>query len=412
MKYKLILACLTFLFVTAAIGQEARWIASWGASPEPPRQVAVGPFQVTLNFSDQTVRQSIRLSAGGEAVRLRLSNEYGTQPLKIGAATIARVGDDGNADLETIETVAFGGDSSVTIAAGAPAVSDPIAFDVSELETLSVALYLPEDTGPCTCHRVGRQTAYVSEQGDFTSSEFSGERVSQARAFLSGVDVYTSDASHAVVLLADSITDGVGSTLDANRRWPDRLAERLAAQSDNLSLGIVNAGISGNRLLNDGAGESALARFDRDVLSVPRATHVVVFLGINDIRFGLGAPEDLTEFATTFPRGDVSVASMIAGYRQLIVRAHSKGLKIIGATITPYKGDDYYSVEGESVRQSVNEWIRDSGEFDAVLDFDAVVRDPDDPEQIAEGLHSGDFLHGSDVGYRAMADSIELSLFQ
>jgi lysophospholipase L1-like esterase len=413
MKLRLALGFLLFLSLFAANGQESEWITSWGASPVSPRLESAGPFQVTPSFSNQTIRQRIRLSAGGDRVRLRLSNEYGTGPLDVGAATLARVGGDGRANLDTIMTVTFGGDPSVTIAAGAPIVSDPIDLQVDELEKLSIALYFPGDTGICTCHPAGLQTAYLSGPGDFTSSSVTATETMIARAFLSGVEVSSAEMAHTIVLLGDSITDGVGSTDDANKRWPDRLAERLAEHSSDVSWGVVNAGISGNRVLSDGAGESALARFDRDVLAVSGVTHVVVLEGINDIGFGLGVLEGrLAEFAAGMPQGDISVKSMIAGYRQLIARTHSKGIKIYGATIIPYKGAAYFSEEGEAARQAINKWMRESGEFDAVLDFDSVLKDPGDPAQIADGMHIGDFLHGSDAGYQRIADSIDLSLFE
>jgi lysophospholipase L1-like esterase len=256
------------------------------------------------------------------------------------------------------------------------------------------------------------QAAFVSAAGDFTAGAFTPAETVQARAFLSGVEVLT-NAAGVVVTLGDSITDGVGSTAGANRRWPDLLAERLAARRRGGRIGVVNHGISGNRVLNDGAGASALARFDRDVLSVPGATHVIVFEGVNDLGFAFGSFEGpLAAMRSLFPAGmPATLETMIAGYRQLIARARAAGLEIYGATIAPYEGAAYFSAEGEAVRQAVNSWIRDSGEFDAVLDFDAVLRDPAQPARMKDGLHSGDFLHGSDAGYRAVADSIDLGLF-
>jgi lysophospholipase L1-like esterase len=314
---------------------------------------------------------------------------------------------------DAVHVVTFGGQMSGMIAAGAPLLSDPVELSVSDFDTLSISIYLPGETGQCTCHQVGLQTAYVSGQGDFTSTRFATDDTIQARAFLSGVDVYSIESRHVIVTLGDSITDGVGSTPDTNNRWPDGLAERLAEREGDSIWSVVNAGIAGNRMLSDGAGESALARFDRDVLAVPGVTHVIVFEGINDIGFALGRLEGrLADYTVGMPRGEVTEEAMIAGYRQLISRAHANGLMILGATITPYNGSQYFSIEGEKIRQIVNQWIRDSGEFDAVFDFDAVLRDPSQPSQIAEGLHSGDFLHGSDAGYQRIADSIDLGLFE
>lgn len=401
------------LLAGSTFGQETEWVASWGASPLPPTAVAAGPFPASPRFTDQTVRQIVRLSVGGNQIRLRLSNEYGTETLAIGAVRIGIADGESRIKPGTERRVTFGGSSQARIAAGTPLISDPVALAVSDLASLSISIYFPSDTGPCTCHATGLQTTYVSGPGDQSQGVFEAAQTSQARAFLSGVEVRAPGAK-AVVVLGDSISDGVGSTLGANRRWPDLLAERLAQRSGSGRWGVVNQGISGNRVLSDGAGESALARFDRDVLSVPGATHVIVFEGVNDLGFAYGSfSGPLAALRDTLPQGGaVTAASMIAGYRQLITRAHSKGLLIYGATIAPYAGAGYYASEGDAVRQEVNTWIRESGEFDAVLDFDLVLRDPEAPGRMAGPLHAGDFLHGSDAGYRAMADSVDLALFQ
>lgn len=397
----------TFLLwaVAGAAAAAPVWIGSWGASPVTPAP-ARGPFPATPSYSNVTIREVVRLSIGGDRIRLRLTNKYGHSPLKIGAVSVAKADASGNIVAGTEHPVTFGGARSTRIPAGAPLVSDPIDMSVANLGNLSVSLYLPGDTGPCTCHQVGRQTAYVSAPGNFTGRAFKAAKTMTSRAFLSGVEVRTNAPAHAVVAFGDSITDGVGSTVGANHRWPDLLADRLVAHKD--AWGVVNAGISGNQVLRAGAGESALARFDRDVLSVPGVAAVIVFEGINDIgirlghsRFGAPAKND----------SKLTAASLIAGLKQLIYRAHSKGLKIYGATITPYKGAAYYSDAGEAVRRKVNQWIRTSGAFDAVLDFDALWRDPKHPDQIRNSLQAGDHLHGSDAGYRVLSNSIDLKLF-
>jgi lysophospholipase L1-like esterase len=257
------------------------------------------------------------------------------------------------------------------------------------------------------------QTAYVSRPGDFVGKTFTPQSTTQSRAFLSGVEVDTAGAGKAIVVLGDSISDGVGSTLNADRRWPDLLADRLIAGGGHTAWGVVNMGISGNRVLNDGAGQSALARLDRDVLAVPGAAYVIVFEGVNDlgISYGHFTGPLAARFKSLMSGGKTTAAALIAGYRQIIGRAHEKGLKVIGATITPYEGASYYSSQGEAVREAVNRWIRTSGAFDGVLDFDAVWRDPSDPKRIATRLQRGDHLHGSDAGYRALAGSIDLNLF-
>ena len=356
----------------------------------------------------------MRIAAGGDRLRIRFTNEYGTKPLLIGSARIALTDATGAVQAGTEKEVLFAGKPDALIPAGSPLVSDPVELPVKALASLSISVYFPEDTGPCTCHSTAMQTGYVSGAGDFTQQGFKPQERTQARAFLSGVEVQTATHAKAIVAFGDSITDGIGSTPDANRRWPDRLAERLAARGGGHGWGIVNMGISGNRILNDNAGQSALARFDRDVLSVPGAAYVIVFEGVNDLgtSFGHFTGPLAESFKSMMPAHKATAEALIAGYRQLIARAHSKGLKVLGATITPYEGSAYYSPEGEAQRQAVNAWIRSAGAFDGVLDFDAIWRDPARPTQIKEGLHAGDHLHGSDAGYDALADSIDLQLFK
>ncbi len=392
----------------------ATWLSTWGAAPLPPTPAA-GPFPATASFHDVTLRQVVRLSAGGQRLRVRLTNAYGTKPLHVGRATIALADASGAVKAGSIHALEFAGGADAVIPPGAPLLSDAVELSVAPLASVSISLYLPEDTGPCTCHQTGAQTGYVSAAGDLTAeATFPAAQKITYRAFISGVEVEATGGGKAIVILGDSISDGVGSTVDANRRWPDLLAERLEGRGGATAWGVVNMGISGNRVLNDGFGQSALARLDRDVLSVPGAAYVVVFEGINDIGFSYAHfTGPLAEGFKSLAAGNkVTADNLVAGYRQIIVRAHEKGLKAVGATITPYKGAATYSEEGEAVRQAVNTWIRTSGAFDAVLDFDAALRDPADPRQIAAGLHAGDHLHGSDAGYRAIARSIDLSLFR
>ena len=401
------------VMLVASPCEASGWTASWGAAPLPPSP-AIGPFPATPVFSNQTIRQVVRITAGGDRIRIRFTNEYGTKPLLIGAARVAIADAAGNIQPGTERPVLFAGKPSAWVPVKSPYLSDALDFPVKALTRLSISLYLPGDTGPCTCHAVGMQTAYVSDTGNFVSGGFAPKQTVFVRAFISGIDVQPKRPTRAIVVLGDSISDGVGSTPDANRRWPDLLAERLAARKGDAVWGVINMGISGNRVLDDGAGESALSRFDRDVLSVPGAAVVVVFEGVNDLGIGLGEFQgpmaDL--FRSMVPEHKPDAESMIAGYRQLIDRAHAKGLKVFGATIVPYQGAAYYSAAGEAVRQQINAWIRTGGAFDAVLDFDAVLRDPAQPAQIAEPLQSGDHLHGSDLGYAAIAKSIDLALFK
>jgi lysophospholipase L1-like esterase len=410
-KPLLVVVCVIGLAGNSSLRAAAAWVGTWGAAPLPPSP-AFGPAPATPAFANQTIRQIVRVSVGGSRLRVRFTNEYGTKALAIGKASVAVLDSAGQIKPGTERPLTFAGNAGVSIPAASPLLSDPVELPVQALSSLAISMYFPEDTGPCTCHATGMQKAEVSDAGDFTAAAFTSKQIIQSRAFISGVEVQS--GGKAVVVLGDSISDGIGSTVDANRRWPDRLAERLDARAGKSGWGIVNMGISGNRVLNDGAGQSALARFDRDVLSVPGAAYVIIFEGVNDLGLAYGQPQGpLAErFRSLMPATKPTAQAMIAGYTQLIERAHSKGLKVIGATITPYGGAVYYSAEGEAIRQAINTWIRTGRAFDGVVDFDAVVRDPAQPTQMKDGFHAGDHLHGSDAAYEAMAQSIDLSLLK
>jgi lysophospholipase L1-like esterase len=365
----------------------------------------VGPFQATPSFSNQTLRETVRISAGGGRIRIRLTNEYGTRPLAIGAVRVGLLDERGGIQSGTQKLVKFSGVAAVTIPPGTPLLSDPIDLSVKPLSSLSISIYLPQDTGPCTCHQPSLQTMQVSDTGDVTDQPFTPRQTLQTWAFISGVMVEASRAQ-TVVVLGDSISDGVGSTVDENHRWPDLLANRVATIRH--AWGVVNMGISGNQVLVDGAGQSALARFDRDVLSVPGVKAMILFEGVNDLGVGYGKMAFKPTGAGA-PPPKPTAESMIAGLRQLITRAHLRDLKVIGATITPYEGAAYYSPEGEAIRQEVNRWIRSTRELDGVIDFDALMRDPARPTQIKESF-TVDHLHGSDAGYAAMAAAIDVGL--
>ena len=405
--------CCGLLLSVSLHARAAAWITTWGAAPEPPSP-AMGPLPATPSFADQTIREVVRISAGGTRLRIRFTNEYGTKPLRIGAVRVALAEASGHPRAGTDRAVLFSGERSATIPAGAPLLSDPIDLAVQPFAVLSISLYLPEDTGPCTCHALGMQTAFVSPRGDFTHKTFAPAATLQARAFVSGVEVEQPGRAKSIVVLGDSISDGVGSTPDLNHRWPDLLAERLAARPGPIAWGVVNMGISGNRILNDGAGQSALARLDRDVLAVPGVAYVVVFEGVNDlgISFGHFSGPFGAYFKRLVSADKATAEALIAGYRQIITRAHERGIKVLGATITPYGGASYYSPQGEAQRERINRWIRTSGAFDGVLDFDAAWRDAQDRTRTATALQAGDHLHGSDAGYEALARSIDLSLFK
>ena len=403
---QIILGVLFTVFAVTSNGTaEAKWVASWAAGSIPP-----GPK--AASFSNQTLRQVVRLSAGGAALRVRLTNAFGAAPLAIGGARIVFLDQNGNEIAGTRRQLTFDGARTATIARGAPLLSDTVKIAVPARARTAISLYLPGDTGPCTCHNAAIDDTQVSEPGDFTAGPFDPATVIKDRAFLASVDVDAPGDAATVVAFGDSITNGTGSTWGGNRRWPDQLADRLAAL-DGRVWGVANAGISGNRVLGDGTGESALTRLDRDVFSLPNVKVLILFEGINDIGRSYAHYEGAAaEIQKTLQGRLTAAAQMIAAYRQIIARAHQHDIRVFGATIAPFKGASYWSPEGEAVRQEINRFIRTSGAFDAVLDFDKVLADPADPVSMRPGYHAGDHLHGSDDGYKAVTDSIDLNLFK
>ncbi|MFF8675324.1 SGNH/GDSL hydrolase family protein [Streptomyces sp. NPDC015242] len=387
------------------------WARTWGASPHAP----IKEFGPLPSFADTTLRQVVRISGGGQQLRLRVTNEYGTEPLTIGAARIALAAPEGGIRPGSGREITFGGRSAVTVPTGAPMLSDPIELSPPALSELSISLYLPKAVESPTCHAMGVQTAWTMPgNGVDALTPPAGAASLPLQALVSAIDVRAGTAATTIAVIGDSNTECSGTTPDTNRRWTDRLAERLA-ELDGPTVCVSNQGISGNRMLNEGLGDSALARFDRDVLATPGLRYVVLAIGLGDIgvsyppRDGSGpAPE----FLAMFPGEPVTADDLIAGYRQLIARARARGVRVYAPTLTPYEGDEIFTPEGERVRRRVNEWIRTSGAFDAVMDFDAVWRDPAHPGRIRDGFHAGDHLHGSDAGCRALGDSIDLALFR
>jgi lysophospholipase L1-like esterase len=393
------------LGVHAAPRDDAHWVATWTANPEARWD---GDFALPLNLPfhlwDQTVRQVVHVSLGGKRVRVVLSNAYGDAPLVIGAAHIGLSGKEGTVAAGSDHALTFAGQPTISIPPGAFVVSDPVAWKVDALSDLAVSLYLPEPTPPATFHWDARQTAFVGAGNQAADAVIKKDATMTTSVFLSAILVDADAHANAVATLGDSITDGAGASMDRNTRWPDFLARRLR-QHD---VAVVNAGISGARLLRNKMGDNALARFGRDALDQPGVKVVIVMIGINDISWldtPLG-PHDATP----------SPEQLIAGYRQLIAQAHLHDVRIIGATLTPFEGalidspmKHYYSADKERVRQAVNRWIRESGEFDAVVDFDAALRDPAHPQRLLPAYDSGDHLHPGDAGNRAMADAVDLS---
>jgi lysophospholipase L1-like esterase len=370
----------------------------------PPNPAPAAPG--FLHFSHQTLRQIVHTSIGGSRLRVVLSNSYGTQPLTIGAAHVALRDRDAAIRTDTGRTLTFSGGASFTIPPGAVAFSDPVDLTLPPAADLAIDLFLPGDTNtpsPLTMHSTAVQTNYVSEAGNHTGAAKLPTRTTTSNWFvIHRVDVLAPASAGGIVAYGDSITDGTRSTPDTNNRWPDHLVRRMLSQTPPLRMGVMNAGIAGNRVLSDAnfqAGVNALARFDEHVAAMPGATHVIFMEGINDIG---QARENAT------PSAD----DVIAGHRQIIERARARGLKIYGATLTPFYGAAYYTEVGEAKRQAVNSWIRTSNAYDAVIDFDRVTRDPSDPKKFLAAYDSCDHLHPSDAGYNAMGDAIDLALFE
>ena len=417
---------MTLPSLSSAQGARAgeRWVGTWATAvvarpPAPPAAPAPAAPAATpagqgsqaapaprppLNINNQTVRQIVHTSIGGDRVRVVLSNTFGTTPLVVGRAQVALREKGAAVAAKSARPLTFNGNPGMTIPAGAIALSDPIGLAVAPMADLAIDLYLPGDSNgtTVTMHTGAFQTNYVSSTGDHVgAAEFPVMTDTQSWFYLTRVEVTTAAPAGTIVVLGDSISDGTRSTPDTNNRWPDHLAKRLMAQTTG-RMGIANLGIAGNRVLSDGAGVSALARFDRDVVAQPNATHVVFMEGINDVGLVRGGPR---------PKVD----DLIAGHRQVIERAHARGLKIYAATLTPFEGvtiPNYWSEEGEATRQALNEWIRTSKAYDGVIDFDKLIRDSGNPRRIAPQFSSVDNLHPNDAGYQAMGNAVDLALFR
>ncbi|MQA85816.1 MAG: SGNH/GDSL hydrolase family protein [Streptosporangiales bacterium] len=392
------------------------WSGTWATAQQQPRagNDFQGPNWSLKGFADESVRQVVRVSAGGSRVRIRLSNLYGTKPLRVAGATIAKAGEGAALRPGTVRPLTFRRSPSTTIPTGRAATSDAAPLSTAPLEKLTVTLYFAEPTGAATFHEGGFTTTYRAA-GDHRfeggAEAFAGE-TSHSWYYLTGVDVAGGHgrakghgrARGAVVAFGDSITDGAFSTPNADNRYPDELAERLVAAG--VPMGVLNAGINGNMLLTDSpcfAGEKGVTRFQRDVIGQPGVRTVIVLEGINDIGLGgvdtgCGTPPVMT------------AEQLIKGHRALIRAAHAHDIKIIGATVTPVKGNEYgYDTErNEAVRDALNRWIRHGGEYDAVVDFDRALADPADPDALLPAYDAGDHLHPNDAGMKAMAEAIDL----
>lgn len=386
------------------------WVGTWSTADvvrPPARPPAPGqpqqPQQPALAIKNQTLREIVHVSLGGSRARIVLSNAFGTVPLAVGAAQLAARDKESSIVAGSGHPVTFGGRASITIPAGAEMFSDPVNLTIAPMSDLAIDLFVPDDLSEAnlTSHFGANQTNYLSKTGNFAgSAEFPVASTTPSWFFLDRVEVTAPDQVGALVAFGDSITDGTRSTANTNSRWPDFLAKRLLAKPGNVR-GVLNAAIAGNRLLSEAVipfGINALARFDRDVIAQTGATDVIVLEGINDI--GMARPPG------------PSAEDLIAAHEQMVARAHAHGMKIFGATLTPFEGAAYFTPEGELKRQAFNKWMRTGKVYDGVIDFDEVVRDPQNPSKMLPRFDSGDHLHPNDTGYEAMGNAIDLKLFE
>lgn len=404
-----VLALLGALFITAALQAQATpevWVGTWSTSQQIPEpQNALAPSDMT----DATIRQIVHLSIGGSTLRVHLSNAFGRAPLHFTTVHIARplTASSSEIDPSSDRALTFSGSREIIIPAGAEYISDPIQYPVSPLSNLAITFYLDHPPVGETGHPGSRATSYYAHGDQVSSPNLIDAKTVDHWYQLSGVDVQATPGAASVVILGDSITGGHASTTNGNNRWTDVLAQRLQASAATRNIGVLNQGIGGNHLLTDGLGPNALARFGPDVLAQPGVRWVIIFEGVND----LGG---LTFHGEVPAAVHALLVHRIEGaYEQMILRAHAHGVRAIGATITPYMGSDYYhpGPSSEADRQAINAWIRAPGHFDAVLDFDKTMRDPAQPDRLRPVYDSGDHLHPSPAGYRAMGDSVPLSLF-
>ncbi len=423
MRNAVVAAWVVALTATTTLAQApaTHWVGTWAAAPTwrpaagtqisgtpplapqtPPPGAAAAP-QIEIN--SQTLRQIVHTTIGGSRVRVVFSNAFGTAPLRLGATSVALRVKEAAIVAASSRPLLFSGASAVTIPAGAAMISDPVELSFAPMSDLAVDVFVPTDTAtwssPLTTHAVAAQTSYVSSAGNFTGADtFPVAATTTSWFFLSGVEVEAASNVSAVVAIGDSITDGTRSTPDTNNRFPDQLMRRLQADARTRNVAVLNQGIAGNRLLSETTwrfGLNLLGRWDRDVLAQPGVRYVLVLEGINDV--GGSTPES--------PSAD----DLIAAHRQLVERAHTRGLLVYGATLTPFEGAGYFTPEREVKREALNAWIRKAHIYDGVVDFDLATRDPDHPSRFLPAYNSGDNLHPNDAGYKAMADAIDLSLF-
>lgn len=386
-------------------GPAPTWYGSWAASPQDYNEPFPAP-PTPASFSNQTIRQVLHTSIGGDQVRVRFSNVFGKTPLKIDGAHIALSAGGASITPASDTELKFNGSASALIPAGGELWSDAAALQVGAQADLAVSLFLATETPVATIHAVALQTQYVAAGNALSTETLASGDKRSSYYYVSGVDVLSSTKANVVVAIGDSITDGVGSTPDTNRRWPNFLSRRLQADTSVGTVGVLNAGIAGGRILTDVVGPKATDRFEREVLSQTGVSHVVFLLGINDIAFPAFVPSQ-----------EVTVAQMTAGMQSMIDKAKAKGLKVLVGTLLPFKGATvagapYYSDAFEAKRGAFNAWVRSNTTIDAVLDFDKVMQNPADPLSLLPAYDSGDHLHPNDKGAEAMANAVDLSVFK
>ncbi|MGH9605566.1 MAG: SGNH/GDSL hydrolase family protein [Terracidiphilus sp.] len=398
----LVVIAVFLLGVSGACTAQAKhpaWVGTWATSP----MLAEGGFNVHP-FCGVTLREIAHISAGGKQMRVRFTNEFGLDQLAIADAHVALSAGGGAIKAGTDRALTFDGSASVSIPPGSAVYSDPVSLDAPALSDVAVSFYLPAQVMRAeTYHSFADQDNYMVDGDEAGAETLTDPKTLASWYFFDGIDVENAGDGFSIVALGDSITDGAHSTRNGNDRWPDVLASRLQAEHGMEHVGVLNEGIGGNRVLNDVAGPSAVARIDRDVLAQDGAKYVIVLESINDI----GRLKRLTA-----PEDNVTAQDLEAGLKEIADAAHEHGMKIYGATLTPYGGANYYSAKGEQVREAVNEWIRQSHTFDGVIDFDKITRDPQDPNRYNPLYDSGDHLHPNDAGYKAMGDGIDLALFK
>lgn len=374
------------------------WVGTWSTAPQlvEPHNMPPEP-----GLTENTLRQIVRVSIGGGVVRLRFSNAFSKSPVELKSVAIAQSLEGGSVDVSTQKTLKFNNNPGIIMAPGGEVFSDPVKFNLKPGSRLAVTIHFGKTSPDVTGHPGSRTTSFILSGNNISSSGFAGAVKTDHWYVIQGIDVQANKNSKAVAVLGNSITDGRGSGTNKQNRWTDILSARLLENPDTKNTGVLNLGIGGNCVVRGGLGPTALERFDRDILSQSNVRWLIILEGINDI----GS-------AKTQEEADKIAAELIAAYDEMINKAHAKGILVYGATILPFAGSFYDTPYRQTARDTVNEWIRNSRQFDAVIDFDKIMRNPDDVKTILTDMHDGDFLHPNQAGYRRMGENVNLGLFK